>query len=149
MSGRQHFDAVVVGGGPAGATAAADLATRGRSVLLVDRAARATSSGAIPPKAIEQFAIPDELLVSRVTAARMVSPSARRVDMPIEGGFVGMVDRAVFDEWLRCRAVAAGAERRNGSFERLTRDADDIVVVHYRPTPDRSGRRRCRCGPAL
>lgn len=139
MSGRQLFDAVVVGGGPAGATAAADLAARGRSVLLLDRAARARSSGAIPPKAIEQFAIPEELLVSRVTAARMVSPSGRRVDIPIQGGFVGMVDRAVFDEWLRCRAVAAGVERRNGTFERLTRDADGIAVVNYRPTPERGG----------
>ena len=53
----------------------------------------------------------------------MVSPTRPRVDMPIEGGFVGMVDREVFDEWLRERAAAAGAERRTGTFERLDRDA--------------------------
>ena len=39
--------------------------------------------------------------------------------MPIDGGFVGMVDREEFDEWLRERAAAAGAERRTGTFERI------------------------------
>jgi geranylgeranyl reductase len=39
----------------------------------------------------------------------MVAPSARRVDMPIEGGYVGMVDRLQFDRWLRERAQQAGA----------------------------------------
>lgn len=133
------FDAVVVGGGPAGATAAADLARGGRSVLLLDRAGRIKPcGGAIPPRLIQDFAIPDHLLVARVTGARMVSPADRRVDIPIEGGFVGMVDREVFDDWLRERAAAAGAERRAGTFERLTRDSDGLSVVHYR-SADRRG----------
>jgi geranylgeranyl diphosphate/geranylgeranyl-bacteriochlorophyllide a reductase len=132
MTVPQTFDAVVVGGGPAGATAATDLARRGRSVLLLNRAKGTKPCGAIPPKLIEEFDIPEALLVSRVTAARMVSPSARRVDMPIEGGFVGMVDRDLFDEWLRQRAAAAGAERRNGIFEHLTRDADGTAILEYR-----------------
>src|SRR5262249_31168236 len=123
---------VVVGGGPAGATAAMDLARRGRSVLLLDRAGRIKPcGGAIPPKLIEEFDIPDSLLVARVTSARMVSPAGRQVDMPIEGGFVGMVDREVFDEWLRERAVNAGAARRTGTFVRVTRDVDNVAMVHY------------------
>jgi geranylgeranyl reductase len=129
----ETFDAVVVGGGPAGATAAGDLARRGRSVCLLDRAGRIKPcGGAIPPKLIEEFAIPETLLVARATSARMVSPASRRVDMPIDGGFVGMVDRDVFDEWLRQRAAAAGAERRNGAFERIDRDGDGVAAIHYR-----------------
>jgi geranylgeranyl reductase len=126
----QTYDAVVIGGGPAGATAAADLARAGRHVALVDRAGRIKPcGGAVPPRLIEEFEIPEQLLVARIKAARMVSPSDRRVDMPIDGGYVGMVDREVFDEWLRQRAAAAGAERLTASFRGLERDADGMAVV--------------------
>ena len=132
MTTMETFDAVVVGGGPAGATAAHDLARQGRSVLLLDRAGRTKPcGGAIPPRLIEDFDIPESLLVARATSARMLSPADRRVDIPIEGGFVGMVDRDVFDEWLRNRAAGAGALRRSGSFERLTRGDDGVSIVHY------------------
>jgi geranylgeranyl reductase len=126
-------DVVVVGGGPAGSTAASDLAAAGRSVLLLDRAGRIKPcGGAIPPRLIEQFAIPDELLVARIDSARMVSPQKRSVDMPIENGFVGMVDREHFDEWLRQRAARAGAMRATGTFERIDRDVDGTAIVRFR-----------------
>ncbi len=132
MSETELFDAVVVGGGPAGATAAADLAGQGRSVLLLDRGGRIKPcGGAIPPILVREFAIPDALIVARATGARIVSPSAKEADMPIEGGYVGMVDRESFDEWLRERAAAAGAVRRQGTFQRFTRDADGVAAVEY------------------
>jgi geranylgeranyl reductase len=101
-------------------------------VLLLDRAGRVKPcGGAIPPRLIKDYEIPDHLLVAKARSARMIAPSNHTVDIPIDNGFVGMVDRAEFDEWLRERAASAGAVRRIGTFDKLTRDADGISVVHY------------------
>ncbi len=100
VSNQQTFDAIVVGGGPSGATVATELARAGYSVMLLDRAGRIKPcGGAIPPRLIEDFDIPDSQIVAKVNSARIISPSAREVDMPVEIGYVGMVDRDVFDEY--------------------------------------------------
>ena len=126
------FDVVVVGGGPSGATAAEDLARSGHSVALLDREGRIKPcGGAIPPRLIRDFHIPDTQLVAKITTARMISPKGRRVDIPIENGFVGMVDREDFDHFLRVRAAEAGAERFTGTYTKITREGGH-PTVHYR-----------------
>ena len=130
----QLYDAVVVGGGPSGATAANDLAMAGHSVLLIERGGRIKPcGGAVPPRMMEDFDIPQSLLVARARSARMISPSGRKVDVPVgEIGYVGMVDREDFDEWLRERARASGAERLTAVFEKIERDEEAHPIVTFR-----------------
>ena len=125
------FDVAIVGGGPAGATAAEELAKLGRKVALIDKAGRIKPcGGAIPPILINEFAIPDEQVVAKIKTARMISPTARKVDMPIENGFVGMVDRENFDEYLRKRAVNSGASLLVGSFVRIERTNERVSIIY-------------------
>lgn len=131
------FDVVVVGGGPAGATAAESLARAGHSVALIDRAGRIKPcGGAIPPRLVRDFQIAPDLLVARIASALMVAPSQKRVPMPIDNGYVGMVDREHFDEWLRERAAMAGATRFTGRFvalERTDGQEGGTTLVRYQP----------------
>lgn len=127
------YDVVIIGGGPCGATAAEKLSLQGKRVALLDRAGRIKPcGGAVPPRLIRDFAVPDSQIVAKISTARMVSPSSNIVDIEIENGYVGMVDREHFDEYLRCRAAKCGAERFTGTFVRIDRSEDSKPVVKYR-----------------
>lgn len=124
------WDLIVVGGGPAGATAAHTAATAGLDVLLLDRGGRIKPcGGAVPPQLLRDFAVPESVLVNKVDTARVISPTGKSVDIPVGDGYVGMVDREHFDEWLRQRAVSAGAERRTGTYVRSSHESGTMEVV--------------------
>ncbi len=133
MGTKADYDVVVVGGGPSGATAAHDLARQGHRVMLLDRAGRIKPcGGAVPPRLMKDFDIPDSLLVARVKSARIIAPSNRKVNMPVGDGYVGMVDREVFDEWLRVRARTAGADWVKGRCESVDEGENGIATISFR-----------------
>jgi hypothetical protein len=123
---------------------------RGHSVLLLDRAGRIKPcGGAIPPRLIKDFAIPDHLLVARAAVG------AHGVAHRQEGGHP---DRErlrrhgrprEFDEWLRERAAARRRRARTGSFRALTRDDDGVSVVHFHARGAPPGRRPPGCAPRV
>jgi geranylgeranyl diphosphate/geranylgeranyl-bacteriochlorophyllide a reductase len=127
-----QFDIIVVGGGPSGATAAQLTAQKGAKVLLLDKGGRIKPcGGAVPPRLIRDYQIPAHLIVARIDAARIVSPTGRLAHMPVDGSYVGMVDREEFDEYLRNRAADAGATRATGTYTHSTRDDDGVLRIHY------------------
>ena len=128
-------DVIVIGGGPCGAIAARKLAEAGISTLLVDRDGRIKPcGGAVPSIAMAEFALPAAQIKARVKGARMTAPSGNQVSMEIgDIGYVGMVDRDLFDPWLRDEAAAAGAARITATFRDLAENADGTLTVTLDP----------------
>lgn len=133
---RKSYDVAVIGGGPCGAMAAERLGAMGYGVALIDPGNRIKPcGGAIPSRALADFGIPENQLVARANAARIIAPSGRTIDMTIgDIGYVGMVDRAGFDPYLRQRAVDAGAELLTAKLETITEGANGELALTLQPT---------------
>ncbi len=105
-----RYDVAVIGGGPSGAVAAAELARAGVSTILFERNLDNVKpcGGAIPLGLIEEFNIPAELVEKKLSRMRARSPKGRVIEMRMPNGYVGMVRREKFDSWLRSEAEKAG-----------------------------------------
>ncbi|KAL3814774.1 hypothetical protein ACJIZ3_016042 [Penstemon smallii] len=104
----------VIGGGPAGSSAAEALAAGGIETFLFERSPEAAKpcGGAIPLCMLEEFSIPSHLIDRKVTQMKIISPSNLTVDFgktlkPDE--FISMLRREVLDSFLRDRAENRGA----------------------------------------
>jgi len=109
-----RYDAVVVGAGPAGSTAAKVIAGEGLSVLLLEkrqeigspvRCAEAVSLGEL-----SRFVKPDPRWISAwINGGRIFSPDGTPVVVEQPGAGV-VLERKIFDRYLAQMAVEAGAE---------------------------------------
>lgn len=103
----------VVGGGPAGATAAAQLAAAGRKVVLIDEklAWEKPCGGGLTPKALKQYPFLAEAEVERnwVRGCELVSPGGQRAWFALDQQ-IAIFSRRVLNGLLLERAQAAGAE---------------------------------------
>lgn len=119
-----EVDAVVVGAGPAGASAALELARAGRSVVLLERGpfpgSKNVYGGVVYPRVLDTVLpswrdeVPVERWVVRRSTTVLSGDRSVSIDVRNEGWgsppFNGMTTyRAAFDAWLAGKAVAAGA----------------------------------------
>lgn len=127
---RETWDAIVVGAGPAGSVAAAELARRGASVLLVEAATfpRAKVCGcclngsALAALAAAGLAsVPHRLGAVALSRFRLAA-GGRQAEVPLPAGVA--VSREAFDAALASKAVRRGADFLPGTRAALV-DEDD------------------------
>src|SRR5215470_2520111 len=102
----------IIGGGPAGAFAAAELARSGRRVLLFEEklAWEKPCGGGLTPKAIERWPFLRESVVERnwVTGCELVAPSGRKARFQL-GSRIAIFSRRTLNGLMLQRAQESGA----------------------------------------
>ncbi|WP_298613499.1 geranylgeranyl reductase [uncultured Thermosynechococcus sp.] len=128
----------VVGGGPAGSSAAETLAKAGIQTYLFERKLDNAKpcGGAIPLCMVSEFDLPPEIIDRRVRKMKMISPSNIEVNIGHtlkEHEYIGMCRREVLDSYMRNRAADLGAHLINGTVFKLEQPAtgDQPYTLHY------------------
>lgn len=121
---------LVIGGGPAGSTAARFLAKEGIDTILIERNLSFVKpcGGGVSSTAFDELDIPKKTIKKEVNKIRFVSPRGEALDIELKGGFLAMVDRGEFDSVLRHEAGRVGAELVEGEFKRFV-DAGASVIA--------------------
>jgi len=131
------YDAIVVGGGPAGSTCAYRLATSGASVLLLDKARfprDKACGGAVTARALSELPVGIEQVVETAVCRFELRLRHRRgfsrvAPVPL----AHMTQRRRLDAYLVACAVEAGVEFRDGAAASAIRqdgvDGDHATVV--------------------
>lgn len=108
------LDCIIVGGGPAGSSAAYHLAKAGREVLLLEKSALPRykpCSGAVSPSVAQWFDFDfSPAIDSQITRVRYTWKLGDAIDARLETEPIWSVRREVFDQFLIEQAKAKGAQ---------------------------------------
>ena len=114
----ERFDAIVVGAGPAGSTAALRLAREGAGVLLLDRARFPRDKpcgGGLTYRAVRQLPVPvDPVVEDVVNRFELGLRYGTRFERRSDGPLILMTQRRRLDAHLAEQAAAAGVDFRDG-----------------------------------
>ena len=124
-----NYDVVVVGAGPAGATAAKFLAEKGCKVLLLDKSSfprNKPCGGVLSVRTLKRFPYISEDLISAYSFDCSISSSSlnNQFQVQMDDPISAFVVRKDFDDGLVKLAVASGVLFRDGV------SATDLQVVH-------------------
>lgn len=138
------YDAIIVGAGPAGATAARELAKKGHDVLLIDKKEfprDKTCGGFIPVKVLKEldFHLPELFIRNKVYQVSLYS-HAFKASTYGKGDLLGItMPRAELDQFLVNKAIGQGARFMDKtSFYHLEQHGDDLKIFTS------SGEYRCK-----
>jgi geranylgeranyl reductase family protein len=111
----RQYDVVVIGGGPAGASAACRLTQAGRHVLLLERESVPRSKpcgGAVPKAALRALPFScEETFAAAVTAVGCSWREEEPLFMPVSPEVIALVERARFDAHLLAHCGADVRDR--------------------------------------
>ena len=115
----KKYDVLVIGGGPAGATAARLLAQKKYKVLLVQKSFtfEKPCGGGVVLKVFDEFSLDKSKISHHVNTIKFVAPSLLGADVSLEEEPLAIVNRLEFDAYLRTLAQNEGAEVIEGSFK--------------------------------
>ena len=131
----ERFDAIVVGAGPAGSTAAYRLARAGARVLLLDRERFPRDKpcgGGLTYRAVRQLPVPvDDVVEDSVRRCQLGLRYRKRFERRTEEPLILMTQRRRLDAHLAARAAEAGADFRDGVRATALEADDDGVTVRF------------------
>ncbi len=121
---------LIIGGGPAGSTAARFLAKEGIDTILIERNFSFVKpcGGGIPDAAVDELGIPRNIIKKDVKNIKLVSPLNNAVDIRLEGGFIAIVKRGEFDSLLREDAKVKGAQLIEAGFSHFEETGKQITA---------------------
>jgi len=131
----ERFDAIVVGAGPAGSTAAFRLSRAGARVLLLDREhfpRDKPCGGGLTYRAVRELPVSVEPVVEdTVHRFQLGFRYARRFERRTQKPLILMTQRRRLDAHLAEQAAAAGADFRDGVRATALELEDDRAVVRF------------------
>jgi digeranylgeranylglycerophospholipid reductase len=134
MSHQMNYDALIVGGGPAGLYTARELSRAGFSVVVCEEHERIGDpvhcTGVLGAESFDEFRVPRTSILNALTTVRMVSPGGIAVTYSPHAVEAVAIDRRAFDESLADEARQAGTDIRLGTrVSSLAFDGDGVRAL--------------------